>query len=88
MNPGNKKVWRTAIFYLAIAFVIILVWTKSPSIFGTKKTHDLSWFEDKLAAGEIATLTIKDKDHVVVGTLRGRRRSSRSTSRRTTPATW
>ncbi|MBC7246246.1 MAG: ATP-dependent metallopeptidase FtsH/Yme1/Tma family protein [Actinobacteria bacterium] len=71
MNPGNKKVWRTAIFYLVIAFVIILVWTKSPSIFGTKKTHDLSWFEDKLAAGEIATLTIKDKDHVVVGTLQG-----------------
>ena len=71
MNPGNKKVWRTAIFYLIIAFVVILVWTKSPSIFGTKKTHDLSWFEDKLAAGEISTLTIKDKDHVVVGTLQG-----------------
>ncbi len=71
LNPGNKKVWRTAIFYLVIAFVVILVWTKSPTIFGTKKAHDLSWFEDKLAGGEIGTLTIKDKDHVVVGTLQG-----------------
>ncbi len=71
MNPGNKRIWRTAIFYLVIAFVILLVWTKSPSIFGSKKVHDLSWFQDRLAAGEIATLTIKDKDHVVVGTLQG-----------------
>ncbi|MGQ9536410.1 MAG: ATP-dependent zinc metalloprotease FtsH [Actinomycetota bacterium] len=69
MNSGNKRIWRTAIFYLVIAFVILLVWTKSPSIFGTKKAHDLSWFQDRLAGGEIATLTIKDKDHVVVGTL-------------------
>ena len=71
LNSGNKKIWRTAIFYLVIAFVILLVWTKSPSIFGTKKVHDLSWFQDRLAAGEIASLTIKDKDHVVVGTLQG-----------------
>ncbi|MDI7252641.1 MAG: hypothetical protein QME89_08780, partial [Actinomycetota bacterium] len=67
MNTGNKRIWRTAIFYLVIVFVILLVWTKSPSIFGTKKVHDLSWFQDRLAAGEISTLTIKDKDHVVVG---------------------
>jgi len=69
LNSGNRKLWRTVIFYLAIAFVVILVWAKSPSIFGTKKTHDLSWFEDRLEAGEIGTLTIKDKDHLVVGTL-------------------
>ena len=66
---GNKKMWRTAIFYLIIVFVVILVWTKSPSIFGNDKTKDLSWFEDKLAAGEVATVTIKDKDHLVEGTL-------------------
>ena len=66
---GNKRLWRTAIFYLIIVFVVILVWTKSPSIFGNDKTKDLSWFEDKLAAGEIATVTVKDKDHIVEGAL-------------------
>ena len=66
---GNKRLWRTAIFYLIIVFVVILVWTKSPSIFGNDKTKDLSWFEDRLEAGEIATVTIKDKDHLVEGTL-------------------
>jgi cell division protease FtsH len=66
---GNKRLWRTAIFYLVIVFVVILVWTKSPTIFGNNKSHDLSWFEDRLAAGEIATVTIKDKDHMVVGTI-------------------
>jgi cell division protease FtsH len=66
---GNKRLWRTAIFYLVIVFIVILVWTKSPSIFGNNKSHDLSWFEDRLAAGEVQTLTIKDKDHVVTGTL-------------------
>ena len=69
MNMGNKRLWRTAIFYLIIVFVVILVWTKSPSIFGNTKTHDLSWFEDRLAAGEVASLTISDKDHLVTGTL-------------------
>jgi cell division protease FtsH len=69
LNMGNKRLWRTAIFYLVIVFVVILVWTKSPSIFGNDKTKDLSWFEDRLAAGEIATVTIKDKDHLAVGTL-------------------
>jgi cell division protease FtsH len=69
LNMGNKRLWRTAIFYLIIVFVVILVWTKSPSIFGTSKTHDLSWFEDQLKAGEVATVTLKDKDHVVNGTL-------------------
>jgi cell division protease FtsH len=68
LNMGNKRMWRTAIFYLIIVFVVILVWTKSPTIFGNNKSHDLSWFEDRLAAGEIATVTIKDKDHMVVGT--------------------
>ena len=66
---GNKRLWRTAIFYLIIVFVVILVWTKSPSIFGNNKGHDLSWFEDNLGAGEIASVTIKDKDHMVVGTI-------------------
>jgi cell division protease FtsH len=66
---GNKRLWRTAIFYLIIVFVVILVWTKSPSLFGNDKTKDLSWFEDKLAAGEIAEVTIKDKDNIVLGTL-------------------
>ena len=66
---GNKRLWRTAIFYLIIVFVVILVWTKSPSIFGNDKTKSLSWFEDKLAAGEIATVTVKDKDHIVEGAL-------------------
>jgi len=66
---GNKRLWRTAIFYLIIVFVVILVWTKSPSLFGEDKTRDLSWFEDRLAAGEIATVTVKDKDHIVEGTL-------------------
>jgi cell division protease FtsH len=69
LNMGNKRLWRTAIFYLIIVFVVILVWTKSPSLFGNDKTKDLSWFEDKLAAGEIATVTVKDKDHLVEGTL-------------------
>ncbi len=66
---GNKRLWRTAIFYLIIVFVVILVWTKSPSLFGDDKSKDLSWFEDRLATGEIATVTIKDKDNVVEGTL-------------------
>ncbi len=66
---GNKRLWRTAIFYLIIVFVVILVWTKSPSIFGNDKTKDLSWFEDRLAAGEIAEVTIKDKDSLLVGKL-------------------
>jgi cell division protease FtsH len=66
---GNKKMWRTAIFYLIIVFVVILVWTKSPTIFGNDRTKVLSWFEDKLAAGEIATVIVKDKDHIVEGTL-------------------
>ena len=69
MNMGNKRLWRTAIFYLIIVFVVILVWTKSPTIFGDDKTKDLSWFEDNLAAGEIATVTVKDEDHIVEGTL-------------------
>ena len=69
MNSGNKRLWRTAIFYLIIVFVVILVWTKSPSIFGNDRTRDLSWFEDRLKAGEIASVTIKDKDHKVEGTL-------------------
>jgi cell division protease FtsH len=69
LNMGNKRLWRTAIFYLIIVFVVILVWTKSPSIFGNNKNHDLSWFEDNLKAGEIATVTLKDKDHLVTGTL-------------------
>jgi len=69
LNMGNKRLWRTAIFYLAIVFVVILVWTKSPSIFGNTKTKDLSWFEDRLAEGQIGTVTIKDKDHLAVGTL-------------------
>ena len=69
MNMGNKRLWRTAIFYLIIVFVVILVWTKSPSIFGNNKAHDLSWFEDRLASGEVAGVIIKDKDHVVTGTL-------------------
>ncbi|MDI6831546.1 MAG: ATP-dependent zinc metalloprotease FtsH [Actinomycetota bacterium] len=69
MNTGNKRLWRTAIFYLIIVFVVILVWTKSPSIFGNDRTRDLSWFEDRLKAGEIASVTIKDKDHKVQGTL-------------------
>ncbi|NPV59661.1 MAG: ATP-dependent metallopeptidase FtsH/Yme1/Tma family protein [Actinobacteria bacterium] len=56
-------------FYLIIVFVVILVWTKSPSIFGNDRTRDLSWFEDRLKAGEIASVTIKDKDHKVEGTL-------------------
>ena len=66
---GNKRLWRTAIFYIIIAFVVILVWTKSPGMFGDDKAQDLSWFEDRLAAGEIAPVIIKDKDHVVLGTL-------------------
>jgi cell division protease FtsH len=66
---GNKRLWRTAIFYLIIVFVVILVWTKSPSIFGNNKNHDLSWFEDQLAGGQVASLIIKDKDHLVTGTL-------------------
>ncbi len=69
MNSGNKRLWRTAIFYLVIVFVVILVWTKSPSIFGHDRTRDLSWFEDRLKAGEIGSVTIKDKDHKVEGTL-------------------
>ncbi|MDD3717470.1 MAG: ATP-dependent zinc metalloprotease FtsH [Actinomycetota bacterium] len=66
---GNKRLWRTAIFYLIIVFVVVLVWTKSPSIFGNDKTKDLSWFEDRLAAGEIADVTVKDKDNILQGTL-------------------
>ncbi len=66
---GNKRLWRTAIFYLIIVFVVILVWTKSPSIFGNDRTKDLSWFEDNLAAGEIAEVTIKDKDNILEGAL-------------------
>jgi cell division protease FtsH len=66
---GNKRMWRTAIFYLIIVFVVILVWTKSPSLFGNDTTKDLSWFDEKMAAGEVASLTIKDKDNVVTGTL-------------------
>jgi cell division protease FtsH len=69
VNPGNKKLWRTAIFYLVILFVVILIWTKSPSIFSNSKEHDLSWFHDRLDAGELATVTIMDKDHKIVGTL-------------------
>lgn len=69
MNMGNKRLWRTAIFYLIIVFVVILVWTKSPSIFGNDRTKDLSWFEDNLAAGEIAEVTIKDKDNILEGAL-------------------
>lgn len=69
MNMGNKRLWRTAIFYLIIVFVVVLVWTKSPSIFGNDKTKDLSWFEDRLAAGEIADVTVKDKDNILQGTL-------------------
>ncbi len=70
MNTGNRRLWRTVIFYMIIAFVILLVWTRAPSMFGEKKAHDLSWFQDRLAEGEIAGLTIRDKDHVVAGTLR------------------
>ncbi len=66
---GNKRLWRTAIFYLVIAVVVILVWTKSPSIFGSDKSRDLSWFEDRLAAGEVAEVTIKDKDNLLKGSL-------------------
>ncbi|MEW6553464.1 MAG: ATP-dependent zinc metalloprotease FtsH [Actinomycetota bacterium] len=66
---GNKRLWRTAIFYLLIVFVVILVWTKSPNLFGNDTTKDLSWFNEKLAAGEIASVTIKDKDNMVTGTL-------------------
>jgi len=69
LNMGNKRLWRTAIFYLIIVFVVILVWTKSPSIFGNDRTKDLSWFEDNLAAGEIAEVTIKDKDNILEGAL-------------------
>ncbi|MFW6113487.1 MAG: ATP-dependent zinc metalloprotease FtsH, partial [Actinomycetota bacterium] len=61
--------WRTAIFYIIIVFIVILVWTKSPSIFGDDKAHDLTWFEDKLAAGEVSSLTLLDQDHKLEGTL-------------------
>ncbi|MHB8781374.1 MAG: ATP-dependent zinc metalloprotease FtsH [Candidatus Geothermincolia bacterium] len=66
---GNKKLWRTVIFYLAVFFVILLVWTNSSSIFGNRDQHDLSWFEDKLKSAELAELTIFDKDHKVEGKL-------------------
>ncbi|MDY6796914.1 MAG: ATP-dependent zinc metalloprotease FtsH [Actinomycetota bacterium] len=66
---GNKRLWRTAIFYLIIVFIVILVWTKSPTIFGDDKTHDLTWFEDQLASGEIGSITLLDKDHRLEGTL-------------------
>ncbi len=66
---GNKKLWRTVIFYLAIFFIILLVWTNSPSIFGNRHQHELSWFEDKLQAGQIQELTVLDKDHKVKGKL-------------------
>ena len=73
MNSGsggsNKRLWRTAIFYLIIAFVVILVWTKSPSLFGNDIEHDLTWFQDRLEAGEISEITIKDQDNLIVGTL-------------------
>jgi len=68
-SGGNKRLWRTAIFYLIIAFVVILVWTKSPSLFGNDIEHDLTWFQDRLEAGEISQITIKDKDNVIAGTL-------------------
>jgi cell division protease FtsH len=66
---SNKRLWRTAIFYLIIAFVVILVWTKSPSLFGNDIEHDLTWFQDRLEAGEISEITIKDQDNLIVGTL-------------------
>jgi cell division protease FtsH len=72
LNSGggsNKRLWRTAIFYLIIAFVVILVWTKSPSLFGTDIEHDLTWFQDRLEAGEISEITIKDQDNLIIGTL-------------------
>jgi len=73
LNSGsggsNKRLWRTAIFYLIIAFVVILVWTKSPSLFGNDIEHDLTWFQDRLEAGEISEITIKDQDNLIVGTL-------------------
>ena len=73
MNSGgggsNKRLWRTAIFYLIIAFVVILVWTKSPSLFGNDVEQDLTWFQDRLEAGEISEITIKDQDNLIVGTL-------------------
>ena len=74
MNSGsgggsNKRLWRTAIFYLIIAFVVILVWTKSPSLFGNDIEQDLTWFQDRLEAGEVSEITIKDQDNLIVGTL-------------------
>ena len=69
MNQGNKRLWRTAIFYAIIFFIVILVWTRSPSLFGNSKEHDLTWFMDRLKAGELARVTILDKDHKVKGVL-------------------
>jgi cell division protease FtsH len=69
LNQGNKRLWRTAIFYAIIFFIVILVWTRSPSLFGNGKEHDLTWFMDRLKAGELARVTILDKDHKVKGVL-------------------
>ncbi len=68
MNLGGKRL-RALIFYILIALVVILIWTKSPALFSNKKVHDLSWFQDALAAAEIKSVTILDKDHKVKGEL-------------------
>ncbi len=69
MNQGNRKFWRAAIFYAIIFFIVILVWTRSPSLFGDGREHDLTWFMDRLRAGELARVTLLDKDHKIKGVL-------------------
>ncbi len=56
---------------MIVVVVLLLVWFKSPLLFEEKKTEDLSWFENQLAAGEIKTATILDEDHKVTGELEG-----------------
>ncbi len=69
MNNDRRRL-RTAVFYGALVLLVLLVWFRSPGLFGQKRSYDLGWFQEKLERGEIKTVTILDKDHVAKGELR------------------
>ena len=68
MNLGGKRA-STIMFYLVIVVILLVAWYKWPS--GGRKPHDLGWFNDRLEAGQIRTVTILDKDHKVIGEVAG-----------------
>jgi cell division protease FtsH len=64
-----KRFPRSALVYLVIAFAVLFLAIQLFSPGGKREDLDLSEFREKLADGEVAEATIKDRDHVVEGKL-------------------